>query len=87
MDESSREVPNLRNLRLPMRLKVGDYVKLHNGYQSIWVKIISPRLWHLKGEIIREVRESDDGNQKGDIIKFQPCNILDIKMDVDEFDD
>ena len=33
MDESSREVPNLRNLRLPMRLKVGDYVKLHNGYE------------------------------------------------------
>ena len=84
MDEPNRKRPYLKNLQLPLRLQVGDLVKVHNGLQSFWIEITEPRLWRLQGKIKSEIVHSDDDNQKGDIISFQPCNILELWMEGDD---
>ena len=83
MDESNRKRPYLKSLQLPLRLQVGDLVKVHNGRQILWIEITEPRLWRLQGKIRTEIVHSDDDNQKDDIIFFQPCNILELKMEGD----
>ena len=85
MTYSSRKRPYLRNFELPLNdLEVGDFVKVNDG-QSFWVQITKIHVW-LYGIIHDEIEENEDGNQKGDLIKMNRCNVLDVRKNVNELD-
>jgi len=79
-------MPYLRNFELPLDdLEVGDFVKVDDG-QSFWVRITKIHVW-LYGIIYDEIEENEDGNRKGDLIKMNRCNVLDVRKYIDELYD
>ena len=62
------------------KIEIGSIIKISNGYERFWVKVISKDDDFITGEVANKIYTTDDYDY-GSIIRVTPENVYDIYED------